>query len=217
MTGSDDDPCAQALSASPGPWQAAAPSAPIGNDRHVAFLALGSNLSWRGLRPAEILAAAQAQLRQCYPLIAASSLYVSAAWPDPAEPAYLNAVLALRTADGPETVLKAAHALEAAFGRTRRRRWAARSLDVDLVAQGCETRPSAQAWAQAAQGDQPPSGLILPHPRAHLRTFVLAPLAQIAPAWRHPTLCQNAADLLAALAPAQACEPIGWRQAMALH
>ncbi len=72
-------------------------------------------------------------------------------------------------------------AIEREFGRRRGAPNAPRTLDLDLIAHG---------RAILETGD-----LILPHPRAHLRRFVMGPLAQIAPAWIHPVLGRTAADL----------------------
>jgi 2-amino-4-hydroxy-6-hydroxymethyldihydropteridine diphosphokinase len=110
-----------------------------------------------------------------------SGWWRSAAWPDPNGPEYRNGV-ALVEADGrPEAVLASLLRLEADMGRERAERNAPRTLDLDLIAHGREVR------------DTP--GLILPHPRAHERLFVMGPLAEIAPAWRHPVLGASAADL----------------------
>jgi 2-amino-4-hydroxy-6-hydroxymethyldihydropteridine diphosphokinase len=95
----------------------------------------------------------------------------------------------------PAALLTRLHAIEARFGRVRGERNAARSLDLDLLAYGEITSNAA-------------GPLILPHPRMHQRAFVLAPLCDIAPAWRHPGLHRSAAQLLAALAPEQTALPI---------
>ncbi|MEY9962051.1 2-amino-4-hydroxy-6-hydroxymethyldihydropteridine diphosphokinase [Streptacidiphilus sp. MAP12-16] len=77
------------------------------------------------------------------------------------QPAYLNAVLVLRTTLPPSSLLERAHAVEDAFGRVREVRWGARTLDVDILAY------------EGVELDAP--DLTLPHPRAHERAFVLAP------------------------------------------
>ena len=77
--------------------------------------------------------------------------------------------------------------LETVCGRQRSTPNAARTLDLDIIAIGDLVR------------DAPDP--ILPHPRAHLRAFVLAPLADVAPGWVHPVLGQTAARMLADLAP----------------
>ena len=80
-----------------------------------------------------------------------------------------------------EPAEKAAGAIEDAFGRQRSMRNAPRTLDLDLIAYG------------RVSGDL--DGLILPHPRAAERRFVMGPIAEIAPKWRHPTARGSAAEL----------------------
>lgn len=84
-------------------------------------------------------------------------------------------------------MLEALFSIEQAFERTREARNAPRTLDLDLIAYGREV-------FDAPDGAP---GLILPHPRAHERRFVMGPLAEIAPAWRHPVLGRTAASLAA--------------------
>lgn len=106
----------------------------------------------------------------------------------PGQPAYRNAVVAVEPRPelgDAQAFLAALHRLEARFGRRRRIRWEARRLDLDLLAFGDEVR------------HQP--GLRLPHPRMLERAFVLAPLLDVAPAWRHPADGRAAVDALASL------------------
>ena len=110
-----------------------------------------------------------------------SGWWRSAAWPDPNGPEYRNGVALVEANGPPEAVLASLLRLEAEMGRQRSARNTPRTLDLDLIAHGREVR------------DEP--GLILPHPRAHQRLFVMGPLAEIAPAWRHPVLGNSAADL----------------------
>lgn len=112
-----------------------------------------------------------------------SSWWRSAAWPDPNGPEYRNGVALVEANAGPEVVLAALLALEAQMGRERAAKNAPRTLDLDLIAHGREVR------------DTP--GLVLPHPRAHERLFVMGPLAEIAPDWRHPVSGRTATALAA--------------------
>ena len=86
--------------------------------------------------------------------------------------------------------------IEAQAGRTRGERNAARTLDLDIIAMG-------EAGRMVRAAPDP----VLPHPRAHLRAFVLAPLLDVAPCWVHPVLGRSAADILAEL-QAQVVRPI---------
>ena len=89
------------------------------------------------------------------------------------------------------------HRIEAEAGRERSVINAARTLDLDLIDANGRLEERAD--------------LVLPHPRAHLRAFVLRPLADIEPGWRHPRLGQTAAALLAELPP-QEISPLALAQ-----
>lgn len=115
------------------------------------------------------------------PVLVRSHWWRSAAWPDPGQPEYRNGVALVEAHADAEGVLKALQALETALGRERMARNAPRTLDLDLIAFGREVV------------DTP--GLILPHPRAHQRRFVMGPLAEIAPDWRHPVSGETAQAL----------------------
>jgi 2-amino-4-hydroxy-6-hydroxymethyldihydropteridine diphosphokinase len=136
-------------------------------------VALGSNDcgAWCDCR--EALEAALARFRaEGIDVVARSSWWRSAAWPDPTDPPFLNGVVIVQTAHGPQDLMAVLARIEAAFGRRRGAANAPRTLDLDLIAYGRTT------------GDL--DGLILPHPRAADRLFVMGPLAEIAPGWRHP-------------------------------
>lgn len=145
----------------------------------AVLIALGGNLAGRFSTPRELLEAALARLPDAgFKLVRRSSWWRSDSWPDATRPAYLNALAIVETRLGPKPALQALQQLEALFGRTRRgdgseERNAPRTLDLDLIAYGRLVLP----------GPEPP---ILPHPRAAERLFVMGPLAEIAPGWRHP-------------------------------
>lgn len=111
-----------------------------------------------------------------------SSWWTSAAWPDPAAPAYLNGVALVETGLSADETLAALHRIETRFGRVRAEANAPRTLDLDLIAHGRAVLDGA---------------VVVPHPRAHQRLFVMGPLAQIAPDWRHPVSGRTARDLAA--------------------
>lgn len=180
--------------------------------RTLALVALGSNLASDGRAPAGVVAAAMADVAALGQEARPGRLWRSPAWP-PGGPDYVNAAVALRTALGPEALLRALHGIEARWGRERRARWGARTLDLDLLAWGEEVRPDAatqDAWRALAperQGREAPDRLILPHPRLQDRGFVLLPLAEVAPDWRHPRTGLTVAEMAARL-PAAAREGV---------
>jgi len=156
------------------------------------LVALGANLPGpEGQPPATTLHQAVECLRQLPGLavVNESRWYRTAPVPPSGQPDYINAVVALAAGQGvsadPAALLAALLAIEARFGRQRAAANAARTLDLDLIAMGDLVRTAPDP--------------ILPHPRAHLRRFVMAPLADVAPDWVHPVLGETAAALLARL------------------
>jgi 2-amino-4-hydroxy-6-hydroxymethyldihydropteridine diphosphokinase len=167
----------------------------------VVLIALGANVPGPAGAPAETLAAAIAKL----PNIGIAALKVSSflktpAYPPSDQPDFLNAVAIGESARAPLDILSGLHAIERELGRVRSIPWGPRPIDLDLLAVGDIVSPDWQA--AAARGDRPgeaPGPLVLPHPRMHLRRFVLEPLVEIAPEWRHPALGLTARELLAKL------------------
>ncbi len=162
----------------------------------MILIAIGSNLSTKlGRAPADTCdwAVERIQSINGLKLQSRSQWYVSApippAIPPSSQGSYINGVVRCEGDVNPVWLLRQLHLIEAEAGRLRSVPNAARTLDLDLIdANG----------AILQQAD-----LILPHPRAHLRAFVLQPVRDVAPEWRHPILGQTAAELLAALPPQQ--------------
>lgn len=178
----------------------------------TALLAFGSNLSF-GDQPPEVTIALSLRTLAAHGLAVerVSRLFRTPCFPLGAGPDYINAaaVVTPRHDMGPDQVLAALHAVEHATGRARGHRWAGRTLDIDLLAMGDKVLPDADTqahWRNLAFRDQlrlAPDRLILPHPRLQDRAFVLVPLAEVAPDWRHPLLDLTVTQMLARRPPAE--------------
>jgi 2-amino-4-hydroxy-6-hydroxymethyldihydropteridine diphosphokinase len=151
----------------------------------AALIGLGANLE----NPAAMIASAVERLAAGpgLKLLAVSSLYLSEPQGGPVgQDWYHNAVAAFDSGLAPRELLARLLAVETDLGRRRREKNGPRVIDLDWLAQG------------DLVVEEPPE-LILPHPRLAERRFVLAPLVEVAPDWRHPRLGLSAMELLAAL------------------
>lgn len=164
----------------------------------MVVIAIGSNVAWTETGPPRATCEAAVDAVSTLPGLAdpvVSTWYRTAAVPAGSGPDYVNGVLRVRaTGREPEGLLADLLAIEARFGRARGALNEPRTLDLDLIDFGGRVRAAPDP--------------VLPHPRAHLRAFVLRPLADVWPDWRHPILGLTVEALLAALPP-QEIEPIG--------
>jgi 2-amino-4-hydroxy-6-hydroxymethyldihydropteridine diphosphokinase len=167
-------------------------------------LSIGSNLGDRAAH----LRAAVAQLQTEGVINAISGVYETAPWGDPDQPSYYNAVVLVTGDHDVAGWLRIAQRVEDSEGRIRdpQRRFGPRTLDVDLIA----------AWSDDGKPiivDTPE--LVLPHPRAHLRAFVLRPWLEIQPyarlhghGWVNDLVLSDA--LAADVAAMTPVEVVGW-------
>jgi 2-amino-4-hydroxy-6-hydroxymethyldihydropteridine diphosphokinase len=156
----------------------------------VILVAIGANLAGpHGEMPLVACRAAVEALRSLpgLRLAALSHFYETEPLPPSGQPAYVNAVARLEGVADPVWLLARLHGIEQRAGRVRGVRNAARTLDLDLIEHDGLVRDSPNP--------------ILPHPRAHLRAFVLVPVADVAPDWVHPRLGRRIAELLSSLPP----------------
>ncbi|MHA1537451.1 MAG: 2-amino-4-hydroxy-6-hydroxymethyldihydropteridine diphosphokinase [Alphaproteobacteria bacterium] len=165
----------------------------------MILIGIGANLPSANANRLQTCEAALCALRgQDIAVLRRSRWYESAPEPASAQPWYVNGVAELQTKIDPPALLDALHRIEARFGRDgagRRRKNAARTLDLDLLCYHQHLAPA-------------PARPVLPHPRMHLRAFVLLPLRELAPAWRHPGSGASIDDLIAGLPPQSTARPI---------
>ncbi|WP_028298065.1 2-amino-4-hydroxy-6-hydroxymethyldihydropteridine diphosphokinase [Olivibacter sitiensis] len=151
---------------------------------HQVFLLLGANL---GDRCATLEKARTAIDNEVGTIIKKSYLYETQAWGTQGEeqPSYLNQVLELTTLLGPEQLLETTMHIEDKLGRTRKKKWESRLIDIDILFYD----------DLMMQSDT----LTIPHPLLHKRKFTLMPLVEIAPDLVHPKFRKNITQLLCLL------------------
>jgi 2-amino-4-hydroxy-6-hydroxymethyldihydropteridine diphosphokinase len=161
------------------------------DEEHEVLLGLGANLG----DPVAQLAHAVSALRDEVRVDAVSSVYRTEPVGFKEQPEFYNLVLRGHTRLGPLGLLQRAREIEAALGRHRSFPNAPRTIDVDLLAYGDRVMRTEE--------------LTLPHPRLHLRGFVLHPLAEIAPEWTHPVLRRTARELLSSATELERVQRVG--------
>lgn len=152
----------------------------------MILIAIGTNLPGRFASPLEAARAAAGEVAALPLLVGPAVLsrwYVTAPVPPSSQPDYINGVIGFPDAPvDPVALLAALQAIEAGFGRVRTVANAARVLDLDILAMGALVR------------DAPDP--VVPHPRLHERRFVLEPLRDVTPDFRHPVLGLGVAAML---------------------
>jgi 2-amino-4-hydroxy-6-hydroxymethyldihydropteridine diphosphokinase len=167
----------------------------------IAYVAIGANLGDREATFAAVIRSLEDEPDLL--LLAASPVFETGPVGPAEQGDYLNAVLQLRAWVSPIELLHRLQEIETRLGRDRQRerqRWGPRAIDLDLVFFGDRCIESIE--------------LVLPHPRAHERAFVMAPMAELDPGFVHPTLGVTVAEIaLGRLAPAELRawrRPPGW-------
>ncbi len=163
----------------------------------MILIAIGANLFGpQAQNPLQqcVLAANHVKNLPGFAFVAMSPWYRTAPMPQSAQPDYCNGMIRLEGETDPAVLLAQLQDIETLFGRTRNEPNAARTMDLDIIDINGIIRATPDP--------------ILPHPRAHLRAFVLRPLLDVAPSWRHPVCRSSVATLLAELPP-QPVQPWG--------
>ena len=160
----------------------------------MILIGLGANLPSAefGPPPASLDAALRMLQQSGVVVLKRSRWYRTAPVPASDQPWFVNGVAAVETALDPAALLTLMQSIETHFGRVRRERDAARVLDLDLL----------DYAGRVSEGGAP--FLTLPHPRLTERAFVLLPLAEVAPGWRHPATGMGVDELLQRLPTGQA-------------
>ena len=166
----------------------------------MIFIALGANLATSRCGPPQhgLEAALRSLEAHGVSLIRRSNWYRNAPYPAADQPLYVNGVAEVETALSPAALMVVLLDMELAFGRRRGARNAAREMDLDLIDFDGQTLDRS--------ADESGPAVRLPHPRLGQRAFVLLPLAEIAPNWRHPENGLHIDDLIAALPEGQEIE-----------
>lgn len=160
----------------------------------MILIALGANLPSRFGSPPDTFAAVLSELDAHDVIVkCCSSLWKTAPVPVSDQPWYYNQVVEVSTELAPLSLLQKLHDIEAEMGRTREVRNEARVIDLDLI-----------AYNDCIMNDI--EGAVVPHPRMHERLFVLGPMHEIAPHWRHPVIGLTVNSLLNALEGSQEAE-----------
>ena len=151
--------------------------------KNTAFIALGANL--KKFKHLSLQENIQTSLKH-FPdyginLIKISNWYTSEPYPKLSQPWYVNSVVKITTNETSENLISILHKIENLFGRKRNKQNESRTLDLDII-----------DYNGIIKNNNP----ILPHPRMHIRKFVLLPLRDIEPEWLHPNFKTKINDLI---------------------
>jgi 2-amino-4-hydroxy-6-hydroxymethyldihydropteridine diphosphokinase len=169
---------------------------------HPIVIGLGANLPSQYGSPRNACGAALELLEKSgIKIIARSPWYESAPVPVSDQPWYVNGVIIIDSEWPPATILKHLLGVETQMGRQRGVRNAARIIDLDLIAYG-------ETITDTGQTSIGKNGPDIPHPRMHERAFVVLPLRDLLPNWRHPASGQSVNEMASALPPDQSIRPM---------
>jgi 2-amino-4-hydroxy-6-hydroxymethyldihydropteridine diphosphokinase len=147
---------------------------------NISYLLIGGN---EGDRPAHLAEARERIAAAAGRILRSSSIYETAPWGKPGQPDFLNQALELATKLEAPTLIGVLLGIEEKMGRRRLEKYGPRRIDIDIL------------FFNDAIITEP--GLVIPHPEIPNRRFVLAPMEEIAPFYRHPVLGRSIRELLA--------------------
>ena len=151
------------------------------NQVNMIYLGIGSNL---GNRKSNIEKAKFELIQNNIKILKTSNYYESLSWPNPKNPKFINIVLKISTNFKPENLLKICKKIEIYLGRKKSVKNSPRECDIDLIDYNHKKLMSK---------------IILPHPRMHMRNFVLLPLFEIDKHWIHPVSKNHIKKLILSL------------------
>jgi len=161
----------------------------------VILIALGSNRSGAWGSPKATLRRAMEELAKSpgTRMLGKSRFYETEGVGPGRPEAFVNSVMAIEAHCGPDTLLRRLKRLERTAGLRSARRWGPRTLDLDIL----DYRGRVLGWPERGRLNDAAirNSLVLPHPLLHVRPFVLVPLIDVAPDWRHPVLYRTARQL----------------------
>lgn len=183
------------------------------NPKNLVYIALGSNGSDQLNLSYEQIEHAIGEFANKYlKVLRISKYYQTPAFPKGNGPDFINAVISIETGTNPVDLLTILHSIESQMGRVRETRWGQRNIDIDIIDYNQNVHPDKatyQLWRGLPLEEQKiktPDQLILPHPRVQDRAFVLIPLRDIAPDWRHPETGEEIGELIEGLPPQDVAE-----------
>ena len=159
------------------------------------IIAIGSNSFPGNFKPEQqVYRAISLMGRDKLSVTHVSSLYKSSPLENKPQGYYVNCVVLINTYKKPYSLLSALKQIEKIMGRRPgEKRWGDRIIDLDIISYKGLVRD----WSNPQKIRHTKKGaLILPHPQSHLREFVMQPLAELLPFWRHPVLKITASDLV---------------------
>ncbi|WP_380054745.1 2-amino-4-hydroxy-6-hydroxymethyldihydropteridine diphosphokinase [Falsihalocynthiibacter sp. SS001] len=184
----------------------------------IGLISMGSNVTLDGCRPIDRLRSALKDVASHGIVIRkASQFYHAPFFPANQGADFVNVAAVIEADLAAGEVLERLHHIETMHNRIRGKRWADRTLDIDLLAWGDAVAPDEKGYSHwrnlplERQMTDTPTELILPHPRLQDRAFVLVPLNEIIPAWCHPVTGESVQEMLDALPKSDKIEikPLG--------